>query len=153
MSTRRIVIANDHGGTELKLHLVPALAELGWAVEDLGAAETRSVDYPDYALRLAQRVTGGEAQLGVLICGTGIGMCIVANKVRGIRAALCHDIYSARMARAHNDANVLCMGGRVVGPELGRAVALAFLEAEFEGGRHARRLERIAEIEGGDGHR
>jgi ribose 5-phosphate isomerase B len=153
--TRRIVVGNDHGGLALKQELVEALGRWGWEVDDVGCATTQSVDYPDFAATVAGKVAAGEAPFGLLLCGTGIGMCIAANKVPGIRAALCHETYSASMARAHNDANVLCLGGRVIGPELARAVLAQFLESSFEGGRHQRRLDKIAraEVDGAAGSR
>lgn len=141
-------MASDHGGLELKQTLLPALEQWGWAAEDLGSRpEEGSVDYPDVALPLARRVAAADPPLGLLICGTGIGVSISANKVPGIRAALCNDTYTAKMARAHNDANVLCLGGRVVGPELARSILEAFLTTDFEGGRHKRRLDKIASFE------
>ncbi len=142
----KIAIACDHGGLELKDAVVASLGEWGHDVVDLGVNERSSVDYPDYALRVAQQVTSGEADLGVLVCGTGIGMSIAANKVAGIRAALAGDELSARMARAHNDANVLCLGNRVVGLGAGVGIVRAWLEARFEGARHQRRLDKIAAI-------
>ena len=143
---KRIVVGSDHAGLELKQALVAALAEWGWTVEDVGCHGIESVDYPDFAVAVARRVAGSE-DLGLLVCGTGIGMCITANKVAGVRAALCHDPYSAAASRGHNDANVLCLGGRVIGRELAKAVLRAFLETPFEGGRHGRRLEKIRELE------
>ena len=143
----RIAIANDHAGLELKREVAEGLAALGHGVEDFGTHDNSSVDYPDFATRVAQAVRGGEVELGVLVCGTGIGMSIVANKYRGVRAALCTTEFEARMARQHNDANVLCMGERVVGPGLGRAIAEAFAGTAFEGGRHLRRVAKIADAE------
>jgi len=143
----RIVIASDHAGLQLKKEVAEGLAALGHAVEDLGTHDNASVDYPDFASEVARRVAGGGAEIGVLVCGTGIGMSIVANKHRGVRAALCTTEFEARMARAHNDANVLCMGERVVGPGLGRAIAEAFVGTQFEGGRHERRVKKIADVE------
>jgi ribose 5-phosphate isomerase B len=142
----KISIACDHGGLELKGAVASALARWGHEVSDQGVNDPRSVDYPDYALRVARQVASGEAELGVLVCGTGIGMSIAANKVRGIRAALAGDEFSARMARAHNDANVLCLGNRVVGIGAGVDIVKAWLESSFEGDRHQRRLDRIEEI-------
>jgi ribose 5-phosphate isomerase B len=144
--TRRIVVGSDHAGLALKQELKAYLAEVGWEVEDVGCQSAERVDYPEYAFAVARRVVA-DRSLGLLVCGTGIGMCIAANKVNGVRAALCHDTFSAKAARAHNDANVLCLGGRVVGPELAKAVLEAFLTASFEGGRHQRRLELIAKAE------
>jgi ribose 5-phosphate isomerase B len=143
----RIIVASDHAGLALRAEVVKVARELGREVEDLGPAGGESVDYPDYAQRVAEAVAAGGGRLGVLVCGTGIGMSIAANKVRGIRAAVCTTELEARMARAHNDANVLCLGERVVGPGLGAAIVKAFLEAPFEGGRHERRVRKIAELE------
>ncbi len=145
----RILIASDHGGFELKEDLQSYLTGLGYEVVDLGTPNGDPVDYPDVGLDLASRVGRGEAENGVLLCGTGIGMSIVANKVPGVRAALVHDLYSARMAREHNDANVLVVGGRTMGKGLAREVVRAWLTETFEGGRHARRLAKIREIETG----
>ena len=143
----RIIVASDHAGLALRAEVVKVARELGREVEDLGPAGGESVDYPDYAQRVAEGVAAGRGRLGVLVCGTGIGMSIAANKVRGIRAAVCTTELEARMARAHNDANVLCLGERVVGLGLGAAIVKAFLEAPFEGGRHERRVRKIAELE------
>jgi ribose 5-phosphate isomerase B len=147
----KVLVASDHAGLELKREVKEALVARGHEAEDLGAFTGESVDYPDFASRLAKQVGGGGAPIGVLICGTGIGMSIVANKYRGVRAALCHTEFEARMARAHNDANVLCLGQRVLGPGVARAVVEAFLDARFEGGRHEKRVQKIrdAESEGG----
>ncbi len=144
---RRIVVGCDHAGLALKQELKLYLAELGWEVDDVGCHVAESVDYPDYAFAVARKVVAEERLLGLLLCGTGIGMCIAANKVAGVRAALCHDTFSAKAARAHNDANILCLGGRIIGPELAKAVLEAFLSGSFEGGRHQRRLEQIAKVE------
>lgn len=146
MAGKRIVVGSDHAGVDLKRELTRSAAEWGWEVEDLGCQGTESVDYPDFALAVARRVAGSP-DLGLLICGTGVGMCITANKVRGVRAALCHDTFSATASRAHNNANVLCLGARVIGHELARVVLKAFLEAPFDGGRHQRRLDKIAKAE------
>jgi len=151
MVARKIVVGSDHGGLELKRQLCESLLSWGWDVDDVGCSTAQSVDYPDFAATVGRKVADGEANLGLLVCGTGIGMCIAANKVPGVRAALCCESYSAKMARAHNDANVLCLGGRVVGPELARQVLATFLESSFEGGHHQRRLDRIAALEHGGG--
>ncbi|HCF61908.1 MAG TPA: ribose 5-phosphate isomerase B [Myxococcales bacterium] len=143
----RIAIANDHAGLELKKEIAEGLAKLGHRVEDFGTHDNSSVDYPDFATRVAKAVRDGQVDAGVLVCGTGIGMSIVANKYRGVRAALCTTEFEARMARQHNDANVLCMGERVVGPGLGRAIAEAFVGTQFEGGRHLKRVQKIADAE------
>ncbi|MCP3101446.1 ribose 5-phosphate isomerase B [Myxococcus sp. K15C18031901] len=143
----KVILASDHAGLELRQELVSALKERGVPHEDVGPVTRDSVDYPDFAARVSRAVTSGEATLGVLVCGTGIGMSIVANKHRGVRAALCTTEFEARMARAHNDANVLCLGQRVVGAGVGRAILEAFLATPFEGGRHERRVQKIREAE------
>jgi len=142
-----IAIACDHGGARLKADLVPFLRELGHEVEDLGCFDDEPVDYPDLGQAVAQKVSTGEAQQGILICGTGIGMSMVANKFPGVRAALVCHVYAARMAKEHNNANILVMGGRIVGPGLAREMVKQWLEAEFQGGRHLKRLEKIEAIE------
>ena len=139
----RVVAASDHAGLVLRPEAIRAARARGFEVEDLGPLGAESVDYPDYARKVAQAVAGGQARFGILVCGTGIGMSIAANKVPGIRAALCRTEYEARMARAHNDANVLCLGERVTGLGLAAAVVEAFLVTPFEGGRHARRVEKL----------
>ncbi len=144
----KLAIASDHGGFQLKEEIKTYLTELGIEYKDLGVNELVSVDYPDVAWDVAKRVAQGEFQRAILICGTGIGMCIVANKVKGIRAALCHDVFSAKMAREHNDANVLALGGRVIGSELAKVIVETWLTGEFTGGRHQRRVERISQLEG-----
>lgn len=143
----KLVIASDHAGLSLKDELKKALAERGIEVTDLGTHSGESVDYPDFASDLSKAVARGDFPLGVLICGTGIGMSIVANKYRGVRAALCHVEFEARMARMHNDANVLCLGQRVIGPGLAREILVAFLDTKFEGGRHQKRVQKIADAE------
>ena len=143
----RIVLGSDHAGIGLKSEAVRLVEEMGYEVSDLAPSTTESVDYPDYAARVAAEVAAGRARLGVLVCGTGIGMSIAANKVKGIRAAHCVTEFDARMARAHNDANVLCIGARVLGPGLALEVVRAFLEQPFEGGRHQRRIDKITGME------
>ncbi len=144
----RLAVASDHGGFMLKAEIIKMFEEKGIDYEDLGTYSEDSVDYPDYALAAAEAVASGNFGLGIVCCGTGIGVSISANKVPGVRAALCHDTYSARMAREHNDANVLALGQRVVGPGLALDVVSAFLEAEFQGGgRHSRRVGKIRGIE------
>ncbi|HVE86829.1 MAG TPA: ribose 5-phosphate isomerase B [Myxococcales bacterium] len=143
----KIAIASDHAGLELKKELALALSERGHEPRDFGTHSGDSVDYPDFASQVAKAVQSGECGLGVLICGTGIGMSIVANKYRGVRAALCHTEFEAKMARQHNDANVLCLGQRVTGGGVARSVLDAFLEARFEGGRHERRVQKIRDAE------
>jgi ribose 5-phosphate isomerase B len=143
----RVVLASDHAGLSLRAEAARVAREAGFEVEDLGPFTTDSVDYPDYAERVAAAVTGGGARLGILVCGTGIGMSIAANKVKGVRAAHCTTELEARMARAHNDANVLCIGERVVGLGLGGAIVAAFLGQSFEGGRHQRRVDKISALD------
>jgi ribose 5-phosphate isomerase B len=140
----KVVLGSDHAGFLLKEELKERLDGLDYEVEDLGTYNSEPTDYPDIALVVGERVLGASGQaLGVLVCGTGIGVSMAANKLRGIRAARCDDPYTARMARAHNDANVLCIGSRVIGAGVAEAVLRAFLETSFEGGRHARRVEKI----------
>ncbi|MCI0683355.1 MAG: ribose 5-phosphate isomerase B [Gemmataceae bacterium] len=143
----KIVIGSDHRGVEAKRRLVTALQAQGHEVVDAGTNGPESVDYPDLAYEVAKRVSDGSAERGILICGTGIGMCITANKVRGVRAAPCHDSITAEMCRRHNDANVLCLSADLLGDELIDRMVRIFLETPFEGGRHARRVEKITKIE------
>ncbi len=143
----RIIAGSDHAGLQLRAEAVRIAKEKGFEVEDLGPFSGESVDYPDYALRVAEAVAAGRARFGLLVCGTGIGMAIAANKVKGIRAAHCGTELEARMARAHNDANVLCIGERVLGLGQGGAVLAAFLDQPFEGGRHQRRVDKIRALE------
>src|SRR5574341_1369243 len=138
-----IVLGSDHAGLALRGEAAKVARAAGFEVEDLGPFSGESVDYPDFARRVAETVASGKARLGILVCGTGIGMSISANKVKGVRAAHCTSEYEARMARAHNDANVLCIGERVVGIGLGAAIVEAFLRQAFEGGRHQRRVDKI----------
>lgn len=144
----KIVLASDHGGYELKESIGHHLRQRGLEVLDQGTFVQESVDYPDYAALAAKKVLE-EGCLGIIFCGTGIGISIAANKVKGIRAALCHEEYSARMARRHNDANILALGGRTLGVDLAKSIVDAFLEADFEGGRHQRRLDKIMKLEEG----
>ena len=137
----------DHRGFLLKQTIATLLAEMGHQYQDMGCHSSEPVDYPDVAEKVALAVAVGEADFGVLVCGTGIGMSITANKIPGVRAALCSDPMSARMARQHNDANVLCMGGATMGDWLAKEVTAAYLSAEFEGGRHARRVGKISRLE------
>lgn len=142
-----IAVASDHAGFTLKNELLAELAKLNYEALDFGPSTTTSVDYPDFAVKVTEAVTKGTAALGLLICGTGTGMSISANKVHGIRAALCRTEFEARMARAHNDANVLCLGQRVTGTGLAIEILKAFIGASFEGGRHATRVEKVKQIE------
>lgn len=144
---KRIAIGCDHGGTDLKNIVISYLEKKGYTIVNFGTDSTESVDYPDYAVPVCEAVKSGECDCGILICGTGIGMSIAANKIKGIRAAHCTDTFSARFTRLHNDANVLCMGARITGPGLALDIVDLFLETGFEGGRHSNRLEKIAQIE------
>ncbi|MBD3856851.1 MAG: ribose 5-phosphate isomerase B [Acidobacteria bacterium] len=144
-----VVIASDHAGVDLKARIVELIGEAGHEVRDLGPEDTTSVDYPDYAHAVAESVAAGEAERGILICGTGIGMSLAANRHPQVRAALCHDAFTAEMARRHNDANVLCIGARSTGPGVAEQMVRIFLETDFEGGRHQRRVDLI-EYERGD---
>jgi ribose 5-phosphate isomerase B len=144
----KIAIGCDHAGLPLKEEIKKTLAEAGAQVQDLGTTSPESVDYPDYARAVAEAVASGRADSGILVCGTGIGMSITANKVAGVRAALCHDAYTARLAREHNDANVLCLGGRVIGPGVAADMVRVWLETRFAGGRHARRVEKMRALDG-----
>jgi ribose 5-phosphate isomerase B len=144
MPENTIALAADHAGYELKNALKAAIEERGLKVLDLGAHDSGSVDYPDMAGALAAALGDGRAFRGVLICGTGIGISIAANRHRHVRAALCHDVTTAKLARQHNDANVLAMGSRVVGPNVARDCLEAFLDTPFEGGRHQRRVDKLS---------
>jgi ribose 5-phosphate isomerase B len=143
----KIAIGCDHRGFEAKGRLVSTLKGLGHEVIDVGTTAADSVDYPDYAYAVAKNVSKGEAERGILVCGTSLGMCIAANKVRGIRAASCQDLITAEMSRRHNDANVLCLSADLIGEELMAQMTRIWLDTPFEGGRHARRVEKIAKIE------
>ena len=144
-----IAIACDHGAVELKKELEAMLDEMGLAYQDFGTDSSVSVDYPVYAEKAARAVTSGACDKGILLCGTGLGMSLAANKVHGIRCALCGDCYSAEMARRHNNANMLALGARVIGPELAKKITRIFLTTEFEGGRHARRVGMIDTLDQG----
>ena len=148
--TKKIAVASDHGGYELKLEILKHLKERGAEYEDFGCDSTLSVDYPDYCIPACKAVLEGRCSRAVLICGTGIGMSMCANKIHGIRAALCSDTFSARMTRMHNDANALCMGARVIGAGLACDITDAFLDAEFEGGKHQIRIDMISSFEEND---
>ena len=146
----KIAIGCDHGGFEHKNAIAEHFEKRGFEVLDFGIHELESIDYPKIALKVANSVASKEAELGILVCGTGIGMSLAANKVKGIRAACCSEHFSAKYTRMHNDSNILCLGGRVIG--IGTAIELAdlFVDTEFEGGRHQRRVDMITEIENGD---
>ncbi len=145
--TRRIAIGSDHAGFEDKEKIKRQLDELGIEYEDVGTNSTESVDYPVYARKVAEKVASGEAEQGILVCGSGNGMQIAANKVRGVRAALAWNEETARLARQHNDANVLSVPARMISPEEVSKVIESYLKAEFEGGRHARRISEISDLE------
>ncbi len=147
MKTNKIVIGCDHAGFELKGKVIEHLKARGFDIQDVGTDSTASCDYPLFAKALCKKLQDGEAELGILICGTGIGMSMAANKCKGIRACACSDTFSARLTRNHNDANVLCIGARVVGEGLAYDLVDAFLDAEFEGGKHQRRIDLITAIE------
>ncbi|WP_413364744.1 ribose 5-phosphate isomerase B [Lysinibacillus sp. 3P01SB] len=144
----KIAISSDHGGNNLRREIMALLDELNISYEDFGPTTNDSVDYPDYAKPVAEKVAAGEFDRGILICGTGIGISIAANKVKGVRCALVHDVFSAKATRSHNDSNVLAMGERVIGPGLAREIVMTWLDTEFEGGRHTKRIEKISELEG-----
>lgn len=143
----KIVIAADHAGFELKEIIIKFIKELGYEVFDMGTSSSCSVDYPDYAEAVAKAVSDGTYERGILICGTGIGMSIVANKFKNIRAALCNDLFTAKMSRLHNDSNILCMGSRVIGIGLAKEIVKTWLTTIFEGNRHLKRLEKLNLIE------
>ncbi len=147
----RIVVGSDHAGLVLKDHLAAWLRAQGHEVDDLGTNTSASVDYPDLAVAVARAIAGARAECGLLVCGTGQGMAMTANRIPGIRAAVCSETFSARASRAHNDANVLCIGQRVVGAGLAEDIVDAFLGTDFEGGRHAGRLEKMMANDGGKG--
>lgn len=144
---KKIAIASDHAGFELKEKIKEHLISLGYEVIDLGTNSHESVDYPDYAEKLAVKVSSGEVPEGILCCGTGIGMSIAANKIPGVRAGVAVNEFMARMAREHNNANVLCLSGRLTDPETAKKLVDVWLNAKFEGGRHERRVKKISEIE------
>ena len=144
---KKVYAGCDHGGHALKNELIKHLEALGWEVEDKGCYSEDSCNYPDYASAVCEAVKADKGALGLLVCGTGIGMSIAANKHKGIRAALCGDVFSAKMTRAHNDANVLCLGARVTGPGLAHEICDAFFSSSFEGGRHEIRVNMLTDIE------
>lgn len=143
----KIAIGADHGAVELKKILKEYLEEKGYTVNDYGTYDEKSVDYPDIASKTASHIVNGENELGILLCGTGIGISIAANKIDGIRAALCTNEYCAKMSRNHNNANVLCMGARVTGSELAKSILDTFLKESFDGGRHQVRVDKIMNLE------
>ncbi|WP_342508461.1 ribose 5-phosphate isomerase B [Sporosarcina sp. FSL K6-2383] len=143
----KIAISSDHGGNNLRREIINLLAELGVEFVDFGPDSNESVDFPDFAAPVANGVASGNFDRGILICGTGIGMSIAANKVKGIRCALVHDVFSAKATREHNDTNILAMGERVIGVGHAREIVATWLSTSFEGGRHERRIEKIMELE------
>ena len=147
----KIAIGSDHRGYDAKRRIVTLLQRTGQEVLDVGPQSADSVDYPDFAFQVAQAVSEGRVDRGILICGTGIGMCIAANKVPGVRAVPCHDSITAEMSRRHNDANVLCISADLLGEELIERMVRIWLETDFEGGRHARRVDKIMRFEAGGG--
>ena len=144
-----IAIACDHAGPALKEEIKAMLAEMGEQVLDFGTDTSASVDYPVYAARAARAVASGECEKGIVICGTGIGISMAANKVKGVRCALCNEPLSAKLTRMHNDANMVAVGARVIGPELAKEIVRVFLTTEFEGGRHQRRVDLVTALENG----
>lgn len=147
MAKERIAIGADHAGYRLKEFVKKLLEDKGFEVIDVGTHSEERCHYPEYAKKVAKMVSEGEVPRGILVCGSGIGMSIVANKFKGVRAALCHNIYSAKYSRLHNDSNVLCLGGRVTGEDLTREIVETWLNTPFEGGRHQERLNLIAQLE------
>ena len=145
---RRIVLSSDHAAIELRNTIAEHVSAKGWDVVDIGPTTPESTHYPAHGAAAAQRVASGECALGIILCGTGQGIMMAANKVKGVRCGVCHDTFSARMIRQHNDANMLSMGARVIGEGLALAIVDAFLDAEFEGGRHATRVDMISALEG-----
>lgn len=143
----KIALAADHGGFTLKETIKKQLEKLGHDAHDFGTYSEESVDYPDYGIKVAEAVARGEFERGILVCGTGLGMSIVANKVPGIRCALLHDTFSAQATREHNNTNVMAMGARVIGPGLAELIVETWLNTEYAGGRHQKRLDKIADIE------
>jgi len=143
----KIAMASDHGGFELKEVLKTFLASLSVEITDLGTSSEASVDYPDFGIQVSERVSKGEVERGLLICGSGIGMSVVANKFPRVRAALVHDLFSAKLSREHNDANILVLGGRLVGKDLAKEIVRVWLDTPFAGGRHQKRLDKITALE------
>ena len=146
----KIAIASDHTGVELKLEIIEYLKELGHEVSDFGTNSKESIDYPIYGKKVADEVAKGKYDGGVLICGTGIGISLAANKVKGIRAAVCSEPYSAKLSKMHNNSNIIAFGARVVGVDLAKMIVKEWTEAKFEGGRHSKRVELISKIENGE---
>jgi ribose 5-phosphate isomerase B len=147
----RIAVGSDHRGVEMRMKLIEMLGSLGQHVVDVGSYDQENVDYPDVGASVARKVSSGEVDRGILICGTGLGMCIAANKISGIRAAPCHDELTAELSRRHNDLNVLCLSGDVLAEHVAERLVDIWLNTKFDGGRHARRLDKITEFENGNG--
>lgn len=143
----KVILTADHAGVSIRKEVIDLLEEMNIEYVDTGCKGSDSVDYPDFALPAAERVAAGEFDRGILICGTGIGMSIAANKVKGIRCALTHDVYSAKLTRQHNDTNMLAIGERVIGPGLAREIVKTWLETDFDGGRHANRIAKVTAYE------
>lgn len=143
----KIAIGSDHTGVELKTEIIKYLKELGYTIDDFGTDGKESVDYPIYGKKVAEEVAKGNYDGGVLICGTGIGISLAANKVKGIRAAVCSEPYSAKLSKMHNNSNIIAFGARVVGVDLAKMIVKEWIEAKFEGGRHSKRVELISKIE------
>lgn len=152
MKPEKIVIGSDHAGLSLKKNIMTHLSEIGVEFEDVGTYTSDSCDYPEYASALCKKIQNGEYELGILICGTGVGMSMAANKHNGIRAACCSDTFSAKMTRMHNNANVLCIGERVVGTGLAIELCDIFINTDYAGGRHEKRVQMLAEIEKKNGN-
>ena len=144
---KKIAIASDHGGFDLKESIISHLLNTGWEVDDLGPHSRDSVDYPDYGVKLAEEVAEKKVDRGIVICGTGIGMSIVVNRFPGIRGTLCSDVFTAKLCREHNNSNILVLGGRVIGEGLAAEIVNTWLNTPFEGGRHQRRLDKINQID------
>ena len=143
-----IAVGSDHAGYALKEQLAGELRDLGHEVLDLGAHSPERVDYPDFGAAVGRAVVGGDAELGLCVCGSGVGIAMAANKVPGVRAATVHDVTSARLTRQHNDANVICLGERLIEPEVASETLRAWLDAEFEGGRHTGRIDKLSDLDG-----
>ena len=146
----KIAIASDHTGVELKSEIIKYLKELGHEVSDFGTNSAESIDYPIYGKKVSEEISKGNYDGGVLICGTGIGISLAANKIKGIRAAVCSEPYSAKLSKQHNNSNIIAFGARVVGVDLAKMIVKEWIEAKFEGGRHLKRVELISKIENGE---
>lgn len=145
----KIAIGNDHSAVEMKKHITEFVTKMGHTVVNFGTDTNESCDYPEFGEKVGRAVASKECDLGILICGTGIGISLAANKVKGVRAAVCSEPYSAKLTRMHNDANIIAFGARVVGPAMAEMIVEEFLNAEFEGGRHQKRVDMITDIENG----